>query len=59
MLMRKDDLIEVVKEEGEWTQVRNLITTATGFVPKSFIAPNMSLSAESWFFGPIARQKVS
>jgi hypothetical protein len=58
LLLRKDDLVSIVKDDEEWVLVKNLITLATGFVPKAFIAPNMSLSAEEWFFGPISRQKV-
>ena len=56
--MRKDDLITTVRTEGDWCFVENAITKAQGFVPPSFIAPNMSLSAEPWFFGHLSRQKV-
>ena len=56
--MRKDDLITLVRTDGEWCFVENAITKAQGFVPPSFIAPNMSLNAEPWFFGHLTRQKV-
>eukprot|EP00042_Codosiga_hollandica_P050868 m.616871 g.616871 ORF g.616871 m.616871 type:complete len:629 (-) comp58172_c0_seq7:292-2178(-) len=58
LLLRKDDLVCVVKDDEEWVLVKNLITLMCGMVPKTFLAPNMSLTAEAWFFGPISRQKA-
>ena len=58
LLLRKGDLLKVIKDEKEWVMVENVITGGQGFVPATFIALNMSLSAEPWFFGNISRQKA-
>ena len=58
LLLRKSDLLKVIKDEKEWVMVENAITGGQGFVPATFIALNMSLSAEPWFFGNISRQKA-
>ncbi len=59
LLLRKLDLLSIVRTEGDWTFVENAITKSQGFVPTAFIAPNMSLNAEDWFFGHLSRQKVA
>jgi len=58
LLLRKDDLVKVIRNEGEWTLVENGVTSQQGFVPPAFIAPNLTLEAEPWFFGKISRTKA-
>lgn len=47
-----------MRAEADWTFVENAVTGVQGYVPPAFIAPNLTLEAEPWFFGKISRAKV-
>jgi hypothetical protein len=58
LLLRKDDLVKFVKKDDDWSLVEHAVTGVRGHVPNAFIAPNLTLEAEPWFFGKISRAKV-
>ena len=38
LLLRQDDLLNLLSEDKDWSLVENAVTTTQGFVPTSFIA---------------------
>jgi hypothetical protein len=58
LLLRKDDLLKFIQKDDDWSLVENAVTSVRGHVPNAFIAPNLTLEAEPWFFGKISRAKA-
>jgi fyn-related kinase len=58
LLLRQDDLVNLLEADRDWSLVENAITEAQGYVPSSFIAIAQSLESEAWFFGKITRGKA-
>lgn len=58
LLLRKEDLVNKLREDNDWWLVENAYTGSQGFVPCTFLAPSWSLNSEPWFFGSITRAKA-
>lgn len=57
LFMRKEDLIEKLDEEKEWTLARNVHTGHEGYVPTVFLAPSWSLESEDWYLDQFLGQR--
>jgi len=58
MLLRQDDVVNMLQDDTDWCLVQNAITQSEGYVPSSFIAMACNLESEVWFFGKITRGKA-
>eukprot|EP00729_Bicosta_minor_P009566 gene9566-16737_t len=58
LLLRQDDLVNLISGDRDWSLVENAISSSQGYVPSSFIAIAQSLESEPWFFGKVTRGKA-
>uniref|UniRef100_A0AC35TTL6 SH2 domain-containing protein n=1 Tax=Rhabditophanes sp. KR3021 TaxID=114890 RepID=A0AC35TTL6_9BILA len=52
---KKNELLEILNEMGEWWYAKSLVTNKTGFIPSNYVAPEKSIDAEPWYFGRLRR----
>ncbi|XP_025836850.1 tyrosine-protein kinase Src64B [Agrilus planipennis] len=56
---RKGDRMEVVDDsDGDWWTVLHLTTRQEGLIPGNFVAPELSIESEDWFFENISRKEA-
>lgn len=56
---KKGDRMEVTDDsENDWLHVVHLITKERGYIPGNFVAPEMSVESEDWFFENISRKEA-
>lgn len=56
---KKGDQMEVIDDsEGDWLIVVHLITKEKGYIPSNFVAPELSVESEDWFFEKISRKEA-
>ncbi|KAL3275725.1 hypothetical protein HHI36_020473 [Cryptolaemus montrouzieri] len=56
---KKGDRMEVIDDsEGDWLNVVHLITKEKGYIPSNFVAAEMSVESEDWFFEKISRKEA-
>ncbi|CAG9818520.1 unnamed protein product, partial [Phaedon cochleariae] len=56
---RKGDRMAVLGDsEGDWLQVEHLGTKDRGYVPGNYVAPELSVRSEDWFFENISRKEA-
>ncbi|VEN55580.1 unnamed protein product [Callosobruchus maculatus] len=56
---KKGDRMEIIDDtEGDWLKVIHLITKEKGYIPGNFVAPELSVESEDWFFENISRKEA-
>lgn len=56
---KKGDRMEVIDDsEGDWLNVMHLITRERGYIPGNFVATELSVESEDWFFENISRKEA-
>lgn len=53
---KKGDIMEVLKEDGDWWLARSMATGETGYVPNTYVALENSIEQHDWFHGKISRK---
>ncbi|XP_060535161.1 tyrosine-protein kinase Src64B isoform X2 [Cylas formicarius] len=56
---KKGDRMEVLDDsDGDWLMVVHLTTKERGYIPGNFVAPELSVESEDWFFENISRKEA-
>ncbi|EEZ99753.2 tyrosine-protein kinase Src64B [Tribolium castaneum] len=56
---KKGDRMEVIDDsEGDWLNVIHLITKVQGYIPGNFVAAELSVESEDWFFENVSRKEA-
>ncbi|KAK9876796.1 hypothetical protein WA026_015034 [Henosepilachna vigintioctopunctata] len=56
---KKGDRMEIIDDsEKDWFNVIHLSTRNTGYIPSNFVAAEMSVESEDWFFENISRKEA-
>lgn len=53
---KKGDLMEVLKEDGDWWLARNLFSNEEGYIPNTYVALENTIEQFDWFHGKVSRK---
>jgi hypothetical protein len=54
----KGDVMEIIKEDGDWWLARNMLTGDEGYIPNTYVALENSIEQFDWFHGKICRKET-
>lgn len=53
---KKGDVMELIKEDGDWWLGRNILSQVMGYIPSTYVAPVNGLDQFDWYHGKISRK---
>uniref|UniRef100_A0A8D2KXU3 Tyrosine-protein kinase n=1 Tax=Varanus komodoensis TaxID=61221 RepID=A0A8D2KXU3_VARKO len=56
LVLRKDEQLRILEQNGEWWKAQSLATGQVGLIPSNFVAKVNTLEQEPWFFKAISRK---